>query len=172
METHCLDAARKLLVKAGYTSDKPLTLKVVVPSSGSGMMQPLPMNEYLQQNLGAVGVKVNLEVMEWNTLINAWRAGAKDASSRSGVALNYSYFVQDPFTAFTRVDRNGMPAVAVALIGGATPADRPLKDRYNDANPSDDVAGVFVPDIVNQLTLLHNALADDLIALGLRVCST
>ncbi len=94
--------ARKLLVEAGYTSDKPLTLKVVVPSSGSGMMQPLPMNEYLQQNLGAIGVKVNLEVMEWNTLINAWRAGARDPLSRSGVALNYSYFVQDPFTAFVR----------------------------------------------------------------------
>ena len=94
--------ARKLLVEAGYTSDKPLTLKVVVPSSGSGMMQPLPMNEYLQQNLGAIGVKVNLEVLEWNTLLNAWRAGAKDPLSRSGVALNYSYFVQDPFTAFVR----------------------------------------------------------------------
>ena len=66
------------------------------------MMQPLPMNEYIQQNLDAVGVKVTLEVLEWNTLINAWRAGARDPLSRSGVALNYSYFVQDPFTAFVR----------------------------------------------------------------------
>ena len=95
-------AARKLLVEAGYTSDKPLTIKVVIPSSGSGMMQPLPMNEYLQQNLGAVGVKVNLEVMEWNTLVAAWRAGAKDPANRGAVAMNYSYFVQDPFTAFVR----------------------------------------------------------------------
>ena len=95
-------AARKLLVEAGYSSAKPLVLKVVIPSSGSGMMQPLPMNEYLQQNLGDVGVKVNLEVMEWNTLLAAWRAGSKDPASRGGVALNYSYFVQDPFTAFMR----------------------------------------------------------------------
>ena len=95
-------AARTILAEAGYTSAKPLVLKVVIPSSGSGMMQPLPMNEYLQQNLGDVGVKVNFEVMEWNTLLAAWRAGSKDPASRGGVALNYSYFVQDPFTAFTR----------------------------------------------------------------------
>ena len=66
------------------------------------MMQPMSMNEFMQQNLGQVGVKVNLEVMEWNTLVAAWRAGAKDPSNRGGVAMNYSYFVQDPFTAFVR----------------------------------------------------------------------
>ena len=95
-------AARKLLAEAGYSKDKPLVLKVLVPSSGSGMMQPLTMNEFVQQNLNEVGFKVELEVLEWNTLINAWRAGAKDKSSRGAAAMNYSYFIQDPFTAFTR----------------------------------------------------------------------
>ena len=33
-------------------------------------MQPLPMNEYIQQNLNEVGIDVEFEVMEWNTLIN------------------------------------------------------------------------------------------------------
>jgi ABC-type transport system substrate-binding protein len=94
--------ARKLLAEAGYSKDKPLVLKVLVPSSGSGMMQPLTMNEFVQQNLNEVGFKVELEVLEWNTLINAWRAGAKDKSSRGAAAMNYSYFIQDPFTAFTR----------------------------------------------------------------------
>jgi ABC-type transport system substrate-binding protein len=65
-------------------------------------MQPLPMNELVQQSLNEVGFKVELEVLEWNALISAWRAGAKDPSSRGAVALNYSYFIQDPFTAFTR----------------------------------------------------------------------
>ncbi len=95
--------------------------------------------------------------------------GTPPLATGTGTSFN---FRTDPASSFVRVDRNGMPAVAVALIGGATPADRPLKDRYNDANLSDDLAGVFVPDIVNQLTLLHNALADDLIAAGFRVCST
>jgi peptide/nickel transport system substrate-binding protein len=52
--------------------------------------------------LNEVGFKVDLEVLEWNALVAAWRAGAKDPSSRGAVALNYSYFIQDPFTAFTR----------------------------------------------------------------------
>jgi ABC-type transport system substrate-binding protein len=101
---HKLDLAqsRKLLAEAGFSAAKPLTLKVLIPSSGSGMMQPLAMNEFVQQNLAEVGVKVELEVLEWNTLINAWRAGAKDPLSRGTVAMNYSYYVQDPFTAFVR----------------------------------------------------------------------
>jgi peptide/nickel transport system substrate-binding protein len=95
-------AAKKLLADAGYTAAKPLTVKVLIPSSGSGMMQPIPMNEFLQQNLRDVGVKVDLEVLEWNALLGAWRGGAKDAANRGAVALNYSYFIQDPFTAFVR----------------------------------------------------------------------
>jgi len=103
-------AARKLLADAGYTAAKPLTIKVVVPSSGSGMMQPIPMNEFLQQNLRDVGVRVDLEVMEWNSLVAAWRAGVKDPSNRGAVAMNYSYFVQDPFTAFVRHVQSGLVA--------------------------------------------------------------
>jgi ABC-type transport system substrate-binding protein len=95
-------AARKLLAEAGYTAAKPLVLKVLIPSSGSGMMQPIPMNEFLQQNLRDVGVRVELEVLEWNALLVAWRGGAKDPANRGAVALNYSYFIQDPFTAFVR----------------------------------------------------------------------
>jgi ABC-type transport system substrate-binding protein len=95
-------AATKLMAEAGYTKAKPLAIKVMIPSSGSGMMQPLPMNEFLQQNLNEVGFKVDFEVMEWNALLAAWRAGSKDPLSRGVVALNYSYFIQDPFTAFTR----------------------------------------------------------------------
>lgn len=95
-------AARALLAEAGYTAASPLSMKVVIPASGSGMMQPIPMNEFLQQNLRDVGVKVDLEVMEWNALVAAWRAGAKDPANRGAIAMNYSYFIQDPFTAFTR----------------------------------------------------------------------
>ena len=53
-------AARKLLAELGYSKAKPLNLKVLIPSSGSGMMQPIPMNEFLQQNLRDVGVNVEL----------------------------------------------------------------------------------------------------------------
>ncbi|WP_298957573.1 ABC transporter substrate-binding protein [uncultured Methylobacterium sp.] len=95
-------AAKKLLKEAGYGPDKPIKTKVLISASGSGQMQPLPMNEFLQQNLAEVGINVEFEVTEWNTLINIWRAGAKADSARGGTAMNYSYLIQDPFTAFIR----------------------------------------------------------------------
>lgn len=99
--------ARKLLAEAGFGPRNPARTKVLVPGSGSGMMQPMPMNEAIQENLREVGIQVELEVMEWNAIINAWRAGSRDPLSRGAHALNYSYFSQDPFTALIRhVDSN------------------------------------------------------------------
>ena len=94
--------ARKLLKEAGFTPEKPLQTKILIAPSGSGQMQPLPMNEFIQQNLAEVGIKVDFEVVEWNTLINIWRAGADHESSRKATGMNYSYFIQDPFTGFIR----------------------------------------------------------------------
>jgi hypothetical protein len=88
--------------------------------------------------------------------------GTPPLAPGTGTSFN---FRNDPASAYVRVDREGQPAVATAVIGAA------LKNAYNDASPVDDVAGTFVPEIVNQLTLLHNGLADDLKALGLSVCS-
>jgi ABC-type transport system substrate-binding protein len=95
-------AAKKLLAEAGYGPDKPVTTKILISASGSGQMQPLPMNEFIQQNLAEVGIRIDYEVVEWNTLINIWRAGAKHESSRGATGMNYSYFIQDPFTGFIR----------------------------------------------------------------------
>ncbi|MGY2052635.1 ABC transporter substrate-binding protein [Methylobacterium sp. JK268] len=96
------EAAKKLLKEAGYGPAKPITTKILISASGSGQMQPLPMNEFLQQNLAEVGIKVDFEVVEWNTLINIWRAGAKSDLARGATGMNYSYLIQDPFTAFIR----------------------------------------------------------------------
>jgi peptide/nickel transport system substrate-binding protein len=94
--------ARRLLAEAGFSPQNPLVTRVLISPSGSGQMQPLPMNELIQQNLAEVGIRVEFEVVEWNTLINIWRAGANHPSSRGGTAMNYSYFIQDPFTGFVR----------------------------------------------------------------------
>jgi ABC-type transport system substrate-binding protein len=96
------EAAKKLLAEAGYGPNKPLVTKILISASGSGQMQPLPMNEFVQQNLAEVGIKVEFEVVDWNTLINIWRAGAKHDSARGGTGMNYTYFIQDPFTGFIR----------------------------------------------------------------------
>jgi len=99
---HDVEAAKKLLAEAGYGPSKPVTTKILISASGSGQMQPLPMNEFVQQNLAEVGIKVEFEVVEWNTLINIWRAGAKHDSARGASGMNYSYFIQDPFTGLVR----------------------------------------------------------------------
>jgi ABC-type transport system substrate-binding protein len=94
--------ARRLLKEAGYSKEKPLVLKTIISASGSGQMQPMLMNEFIQQNLADVGIKVELEVVEWNALVSNWRAGAKDPTTRGATATNSSYFAQDPFTALIR----------------------------------------------------------------------
>ncbi len=95
-------AAAALMAEAGFSKAKPLQVRALISPSGSGQMQPLPMNEAIQQMLGEVGFKVDFEVMEWNALLSNWRAGAKDASSRGGHSTNISYGSQDPFLALIR----------------------------------------------------------------------
>lgn len=99
---HDPEAAKKLLAEAGYGPSKPVKVKILISASGSGQMQPLPMNEFVQQNLAEVGIKVDFEVVEWNTMINMWRAGAKSESVKGANGINFTYFIQDPFTAFIR----------------------------------------------------------------------
>ena len=100
--TYDPDAAKRLMAEAGFTPAKPLTTKILISSSGSGQMQPLPMNESVQQNLADIGIKIEFEVVDWNTLINMWRAGAKSETNRGATGMNYTYFIQDPFTGFIR----------------------------------------------------------------------
>jgi len=88
--------------------------------------------------------------------------GNPPISGTSGTSFN---FRTDPASAYVRVDREGMPAVTAALIGGSR------KLAYNDANPSNDLAGDFVYDLAGQLELLTNGLADDFIAAGLTPCA-
>ncbi|MBX3539426.1 MAG: ABC transporter substrate-binding protein [Chelatococcus sp.] len=95
-------AAKALLAEAGYGPDKRLKVKAIISPSGSGQMQPMLMNELIQQNLAAVGIDVEFDVRDWNALLANWRAGAKDPSTNGATSTNSSYFSQDPFTALIR----------------------------------------------------------------------
>lgn len=82
---------KKLLAEAGYTDKKPLSFKVMISTSGSGQMLPLPMNELLQENLKqACGVDVQVEAVEWQVLLNAARAVPDSPSLNGAMALNVS----------------------------------------------------------------------------------
>jgi len=108
--THDPAAAKKLMAEAGYSPQKPLKTKVAISSSGSGQMQPLAMNEFIQQNLREIGIEVEFEVFEWQALIEAWRAGAGAPSTRGCMALNISQGAFDPFRAFARSLQTNMAA--------------------------------------------------------------
>ena len=65
-------------------------------------MQPLPMNEFVQQSLKACNFDVQFDVIEWNTLFTNWRKGAKDPSANGANAINVSFAAMDPFFAMVR----------------------------------------------------------------------
>ena len=66
------DKAKALLKEAGCV---PCNVTFAISTSGSGQMQPLPMNELVKAQLEEVGFKVNLQVMDWNALLQVGREG-------------------------------------------------------------------------------------------------
>lgn len=95
-------AAQKLMQEAGHSAAKPLKVKVQISASGSGQMQPLPMNEFVQQSLKQCYFDVQFDVIEWNTLFTNWRRGAKDPTANGAHAINVSFAAMDPFFAMVR----------------------------------------------------------------------
>jgi peptide/nickel transport system substrate-binding protein len=91
---------KALLAAAGFGPQNPLKFKVMISASGSGQMLPLPMNEYMQQNLKeACGVDVSFEVTEWNTLLTAVRSGPEAPILAGSTSVNPSSPSSDPSVA-------------------------------------------------------------------------
>ncbi|WP_082702448.1 ABC transporter substrate-binding protein [Pseudacidovorax intermedius] len=106
-------AGQKLMQQAGYSAAKPAKVKVQTSASGSGQMQPLPMNEFIQQSLKDCWFDVDFDVVEWNTLFSGWRLGAKDPGAHGAHATNVSAATMDPFFAMVRfVSTKAQPPVA------------------------------------------------------------
>jgi len=119
----------------------PATTFAAIPVNPNGIDQPLPTTfPFLARPLGN-----------------------PPTSGGSGTRFQ---FRSDPASAYTRVDRAGMPAVSTALISG-----NPNKNAYNDDNPGIDATGRWVPELAGTLTILTNALADDFTRLGLTICA-
>jgi ABC-type transport system substrate-binding protein len=98
-------AAKKLLAEAGYSATKKPKIKIAISTSGSGQMLPLPMNEYVQENLNAVGFDASFEVMEWNALVTfSFQPVTGEASTKAGTnGINISRATVDPYSAFMRL---------------------------------------------------------------------
>ena len=98
--------AKELLKQAGYNG-KRIKTSALISTSGSGQMLPLPMNEYVQENLREVGIDLELIPIEWNALLLRWRKGFQDPENATIGAMNVSYGFIDPFSAFTRFFHSG-----------------------------------------------------------------
>lgn len=66
------DKARALLAEAGV---KDLTLVAQIPTTGSSMLIPVPMTEWFQRDLAAVGIKLEIQTYDWTTYLGYWVKG-------------------------------------------------------------------------------------------------
>jgi peptide/nickel transport system substrate-binding protein len=82
--------AAALLKEAGCF---PCQVSFAISTSGSGQMQPLPMNELVKAQLEAAGFKVKLEVMDWNALLEVAIKGREKYPQYN--AINVSRATQD-----------------------------------------------------------------------------
>ncbi|MCZ8041235.1 MAG: ABC transporter substrate-binding protein [Beijerinckiaceae bacterium] len=90
------EAAKKLLKEAGYGPDKPVKVKVIISPSGSGQMQPLPMNEFIKENFRDVGIDMEFEVLDWEALRTRRRLGAFAPENKGRHGVNNSFAYWDP----------------------------------------------------------------------------
>jgi peptide/nickel transport system substrate-binding protein len=92
------DKARALLKEAGCL---PCKVTFAISTSGSGQMQPLPMNELVKSQLEAAGFDVTIQTMDWNALLDVYRAGVDKNPQYDG--LNFSRGLLDPVNAIIKL---------------------------------------------------------------------
>ena len=92
-----VEKAKALLKEAGCL---PCKVTFAISTSGSGQMQPLPMNELVKSNMEEAGFQVTLQTMDWNALLDLTRAGVD--KFREVNAINVSRQTQDPFNGLVR----------------------------------------------------------------------
>jgi len=93
--------AKALMKEVGYGPDKPVKAKIMISTSGSGQMLPLPMNEYLQQNLKECYFDISLEVVDWGTMLVAMRNPPTAQQTLGADAINISLAHATEFSRFT-----------------------------------------------------------------------
>lgn len=96
------DEGRKLMREAGFSEARRAAVKVLITQAGSGQMQAVPMNEYLQEALKQCHFDVTFEVLEWGTLFTNWREGPLANTARRANTTNVSIATMDPFFALAR----------------------------------------------------------------------
>jgi peptide/nickel transport system substrate-binding protein len=89
---HDPQRARALLREAGY--DEGANLRLLVPTSGSGMLAPVQMATAIQGDLARVGMRVTIETYEWNTYLAKVNRGLEGQADMAEMA----WMTNDPDT--------------------------------------------------------------------------
>ena len=147
--------AKELLLQAGYDGkSKRVKTSMLISTSGSGQMLPLPMNESVQENLREVGIDLELVTIEWNALTQRGRQGLMHPDNAQLGGMNISYNFQEPQSAFVRF----FHSASVPPVGAnRMPYLNPDVDRLIEAAESE-----FDLDKQNQiLAKVHEIIVDD-----------
>jgi peptide/nickel transport system substrate-binding protein len=67
------DKAKQLLAQAGYPNG--FSTQMMTSVDGSGQIIPVPMAEYIQQDLAKVGIRIQLQTSEWISYLSKWAQG-------------------------------------------------------------------------------------------------
>jgi peptide/nickel transport system substrate-binding protein len=94
------ERAKALLAAAGYGPNKPMKARIMISTSGSGQMVPIPMNEFMQENFKAVGMDIEFDVVEWGTMLVAVRSAPTAPQSHGDDGINISLSFTDPSSMF------------------------------------------------------------------------
>jgi ABC-type transport system substrate-binding protein len=94
------EKAKALLKEAGYGPDHPVKAKIMVSTSGSGQMLPLPMNETIQQQVKPLGFDLDFDIVEWGTMLIAIRSAPSAPPSHGVDGVNISLSSIEPSTMF------------------------------------------------------------------------
>lgn len=108
------EKAKELLATAGFADG--FKTNMIIPQSGSGMMIPVQMNEYIQGNLRDVGIDVSIQSFEWVSYLGIWAQGLNEDVTMG----NQSIMASDPYVA------------NFLLSGTFTPADGGWNIGYYD----------------------------------------
>ena len=132
--------AKELLQQAGYDGKaKRVKSSILISTSGSGQMLPLPMNEFVQENLRDVGIDVELIPIEWNALTQRFPLGFQHADNAQLGGMNVSFNFLEPYSAFTRFFHSAsIPPKSVNVMPYLNPeVDRLIEAAEAAFNPQD-----------------------------------
>ena len=140
--------------EAGYGPDKPLKAKIMISTSGSGQMLPLPMNEYLQQNLKECNFDISFEVVDWGTMLVAIRNPPTAPQTLGADAINISLAHATEFSRFTTWFLSStFPPNGVNWANWKNPEFDALVDRIEKSSDPEEIA--------SDIRKAHEVIVDD-----------